>query len=49
MLDLKLYYRAIVIKNLVKTSGVIDASSTNRIQEIEKRSSDQEDTYYRKH
>ena len=37
------------IENLGKGSGVIDASITNRIQEIEKRISGAEDRYLRKH
>ena len=34
----------LAIENLGKRSGVIDASITNRIQEIEERSSGAEDT-----
>ena len=36
--------KTLEIENLGKRSGVIDASITNRIQEIEERISDTEDT-----
>jgi hypothetical protein len=37
------------LENLGKRSGIIDVSITNRIQEIEERISDAEDTKERKH